>query len=88
LGFYGGASVVLIESFGSIGSSLLIDHEIEYPVGVEVNANYVGAIKYGFVIWEAKRVYKGRKTMFIGALLLSLFTILCKIKNLLKIRRF
>ena len=59
---HGGASAVLIESLGSIGSSLLIDHEAEYPVGIEINANHVGGIKSGFVIGEAKIVHQGRKT--------------------------
>ena len=59
---HGGARAGLIESLGSIGSSLLIDHEVEYPVGIEINANHVGGIKSGFVIGEAKIVHQGRKT--------------------------
>lgn len=59
---HGGASVVLIESLGSIGSTLFIDVEKEYPVGLEVNANHVGSARSGFVVGVAKIVHKGKKT--------------------------
>lgn len=59
---HGGASVVLIESLGSIGSSVLVDLNQEYPVGIEVNANHVGGVKSGYVTAEAKLVHKGKKT--------------------------
>ena len=59
---HGGASVLLIESIGSIGSSLMIDLEKEYPVGLEVNANHIGAAKSGFVIGTGKVIHEGKKT--------------------------
>jgi len=59
---HGGASVVLIESLGSIGSSLLVDMEKEYPVGLEVNANHVGSATSGFVEGTAEILHLGRKT--------------------------
>ncbi|MGB0915187.1 MAG: hotdog fold thioesterase [Crocinitomicaceae bacterium] len=59
---HGGASVVLIESLGSIGSSLLIDHEEEFSVGLEVNANHVGAAKDGHVYAVAKLSHGGKRT--------------------------
>ena len=59
---HGGASVVLIESLGSIGSSLLIDLEKKYPVGLEVNANHVGSMKQGNVLGTATIIHKGTKT--------------------------
>jgi len=59
---HGGASVVLIESLGSVGSSLLIDLEKEYPVGLEVNANHIGSVRSGNVIGIAKILHKGKKT--------------------------
>jgi 1,4-dihydroxy-2-naphthoyl-CoA hydrolase len=59
---HGGASVVLIESLGSIGSSLLINHDEEFSVGLEVNANHVGAAKEGFVVATAKLSHGGRRT--------------------------
>jgi len=59
---HGGASVVLIESLGSIGSSLLVDLNKEYPVGLEVNANHVGSLRSGNVIGVAEIIHKGKKT--------------------------
>ena len=59
---HGGASVALIESIGSMGSSLLIDLEKEFPVGLEVNANHVGAIKSGYVKAVGKIVQAGKRT--------------------------
>lgn len=59
---HGGASAALIESIGSMGSSLLLDLEKEYPVGLEVNANHVGGIKSGMVKAIGKIVHAGKKT--------------------------
>lgn len=59
---HGGASAALIETLGSLGSVMLIDNDVECPVGIEINANHVGGIKSGFVVGEAKLVHKGRKT--------------------------
>tara|TARA_B110000503_G_scaffold142144_1_gene238006 strand:+ start:1561 stop:1983 length:423 start_codon:yes stop_codon:yes gene_type:complete len=59
---HGGASVLLIESIGSIGSSLMVDLEREYPVGLEVNANHVGSASSGFVIGTGKVIHEGKKT--------------------------
>ncbi len=59
---HGGASVVLIESIGSIGSSLLINHDQEFSVGLEVNANHVGVAKDGYVYAIAKLSHCGKRT--------------------------
>lgn len=59
---HGGASAALIESIGSMGSSILLDLEKEYPVGLEVNANHVGGIKSGMVKAVGKIVHAGKKT--------------------------
>jgi 1,4-dihydroxy-2-naphthoyl-CoA hydrolase len=59
---HGGASAALIESIGSIGSTLLIDLEKEVPVGLEVNANHVGGIKSGVVKAIGKVVHAGKRT--------------------------
>jgi 1,4-dihydroxy-2-naphthoyl-CoA hydrolase len=59
---HGGASAALIESIGSMGSFLLLDMEKEYPVGLEVNANHVGAITSGMVKGIGKIVHAGKKT--------------------------
>ena len=59
---HGGASAALIESIGSMGSTLLIDLEKEFPVGLEVNANHVGGIKSGSVKAIGKVVHAGKRT--------------------------
>lgn len=59
---HGGASVALIESVGSLGSSLLIDLNKEYPVGLEVNANHIGSIQSGTVKAVGKIVHAGKRT--------------------------
>ena len=59
---HGGASAALIESIGAMGSTLLLDLEKEYPVGLEVNANHVGGIKSGSVKAIGKIVHAGKRT--------------------------
>lgn len=59
---HGGASVVLAESLGSIGSNMMIDQETHYCVGLEVNANHIRSVKDGFVYGRADCVHAGRKT--------------------------
>jgi len=59
---HGGASVVLIESLGSIGSNLLCNHDTEFPVGLEVNANHIGGVSQGNVIGTATILHKGKTT--------------------------
>ncbi len=59
---HGGASAVLIESIGSIGSALLCDLQNEFPVGLEINANHIGGIKSGLVKAVGKIVHAGKRT--------------------------
>lgn len=59
---HGGASVVLIESLGSIGSNLLCNHDVEFPVGLEVNANHIGGVSQGNVVGVATILHKGKTT--------------------------
>ena len=59
---HGGASAALIESIGSMGSTLLLDLSKEYPVGLEVNANHVGGVKSGAVKAVGKIVHAGKRT--------------------------
>lgn len=59
---HGGASAALIESIGSMGSTLLLDLAKEYPVGLEVNANHVGGVKSGLVRGVGKIVHAGKRT--------------------------
>ncbi|MDB4648440.1 PaaI family thioesterase [Crocinitomicaceae bacterium] len=59
---HGGASAALIESIGSMGSTLLLDISKQHPVGIEVNANHIGGIRSGHVIAKGKIVHAGKKT--------------------------
>jgi 1,4-dihydroxy-2-naphthoyl-CoA hydrolase len=59
---HGGASMALIESIGSMGSTLLIDLEKEAPVGLEINANHVSGVRSGFVKAVGKIVHAGKST--------------------------
>ena len=59
---HGGASAALIETVGSMGSTLLIDLEKEVPVGLEINCNHVRSVKSGFVLARGTLVHCGRRT--------------------------
>jgi len=59
---HGGASAALIESIGSMGSTLLLDVEKEVPVGVEINANHVGGMRSGTAKAIGKIVHAGKRT--------------------------
>lgn len=59
---HGGASAALIETIGSMGSSLLLDLEKEQPVGIEINANHVNGVRSGFVRAIGKLVHAGKRT--------------------------
>ena len=59
---HGGASAALIESIGSMGSTLLIDLTKKQPVGLEINCNHIGGIKSGYVIATGKIIHAGKST--------------------------
>ncbi len=59
---HGGASAALIESIGSMGSTLLLDLKKEAPVGIEINANHVGGVRSGSVKAIGKIVHAGKRT--------------------------
>jgi 1,4-dihydroxy-2-naphthoyl-CoA hydrolase len=59
---HGGASAALIESIGSMGSTLLIDLGKQQPVGLEINCNHIGGVRSGYVIATGKIVHAGKKT--------------------------
>lgn len=59
---HGGVSAYIIETIGSIASTLLIDLKKEYPVGLEINANHVKGVKTGTLLAKAKLVHGGRRT--------------------------
>lgn len=59
---HGGASVALAETLGSIASSLCINQEKQFCVGLEVNANHLRAVKEGYVYGKAEAIHVGKRT--------------------------
>lgn len=58
---HGGASVVLAETLGSVGSHFLVADQGKAAVGVEVNANHIRGVRSGWVHGEAKLIHRGGK---------------------------
>ncbi|MBP7513412.1 MAG: hotdog fold thioesterase [Flavobacteriales bacterium] len=59
---HGGATVALAESLGSASSYLLVDHERQAVVGIEVNANHIKSVRNGVVKAIGRLVHRGRAT--------------------------
>ncbi len=59
---HGGASVVLAETLGSVGATLLVNPKEQYCVGLEINANHIKSVRSGFVTGIAKPVHVGKRT--------------------------
>ncbi len=59
---HGGASVALAETLGSVASSLYIDLNQAYPVGLEINANHIRPVSKGYVYGTARPLHLGRRT--------------------------
>jgi 1,4-dihydroxy-2-naphthoyl-CoA hydrolase len=59
---HGGASCVLAETIGSIGSALVIDRQKFYCVGLEINANHLRSVTDGIVIAIAHPLHLGKTT--------------------------
>jgi 1,4-dihydroxy-2-naphthoyl-CoA hydrolase len=58
---HGGASVVLAETLGSIGSHHLVAESGKGAVGIEINANHLKSVRSGWVYGTASIIHKGRK---------------------------
>ncbi|RYF96346.1 MAG: hotdog fold thioesterase [Chitinophagaceae bacterium] len=59
---HGGASCVLAETLGSIGSALVVNPEKSICVGLEINANHVRSARQGFVTGTARPLHIGGST--------------------------
>lgn len=59
---HGGISAYILETIGSVGSSLIVDLNKEHPVGLEINANHVKSMKSGILQAKAQLVHGGRRT--------------------------
>jgi 1,4-dihydroxy-2-naphthoyl-CoA hydrolase len=59
---HGGVSAYILETIGSVGSSLIVDLSKEHPVGLEINANHVKSMKNGILKATAALIHGGRRT--------------------------
>ena len=59
---HGGASCVLAETIGSIGSAMIIDHSKFYCAGIEINANHIRSVSDGWVTGTASPLHLGTLT--------------------------
>ena len=59
--WHGGASVVLAETLGSVGSHFLVEGQGKGAVGIEVNANHLKGVRSGWVHGEATLTHRGGK---------------------------
>jgi 1,4-dihydroxy-2-naphthoyl-CoA hydrolase len=59
---HGGASCVLAETLGSVGSHLIVDPSHFYCVGIEINANHIRSAKNGFVYGVCSPLHIGSST--------------------------
>jgi len=59
---HGGASCVLAETIGSVGSAMIIDHSKFYCAGIEINANHIRSARDGWVTGIAIPLHLGSST--------------------------
>lgn len=60
---HGGASVALAETVAGLGTYYFINREVEYAVGIEINANHIRRKKDGFVTAVGKPIHRGKTIM-------------------------
>lgn len=59
---HGGANMVLAETLGSIASTLVMETDKQYCVGLEINGNHLKSVKSGIVRGITKPIHLGKKT--------------------------
>ena len=59
---HGGASVVLAETLGSIGSAMIVDPEKFIVVGQNISSNHIRPVADGYVFGTAVPVHIGKKS--------------------------
>ena len=59
---HGGASVVLAESLGSIGSAMIVDPEKYFVVGQSINANHIRPGLTGWATGTARVIHIGKRS--------------------------
>lgn len=59
---HGGASLALAETVASAATHVLINHEIESAVGLELNANHIRMKSDGIITATARPIHLGKRT--------------------------
>ena len=59
---HGGASVTLAETLGSVAAHFVVNNDLYYTVGQEINANHIRSVKSGYVYGTAKAIHLGKKS--------------------------
>lgn len=59
---HGGASVTLAETLGSMAAACCIDRDIQYVVGLDINANHIKSAKSGYVFGTTRPIHIGKRT--------------------------
>jgi 1,4-dihydroxy-2-naphthoyl-CoA hydrolase len=59
---HGGASVLLAETVGSAASNLCLDNDVQYAVGLDIDANHLRPVREGYVHARADPVHLGDLT--------------------------
>ena len=60
---HGGATAVLAETLGSMGSAIIVGQDFNV-IGIEINANHLRSVTSGYVYGKATIIHKG-KTMHV-----------------------
>ena len=59
---HGGASITLAETLGSLAANFVVDKDLFYCVGLDINGNHIRGIKCGLVTGTAKPLHLGTST--------------------------
>jgi 1,4-dihydroxy-2-naphthoyl-CoA hydrolase len=59
---HGGANVVLAETVASTAANAVVDFNISYCVGLEINANHLRSVKEGIITAITRPIHLGRTT--------------------------
>ena len=59
---HGGANVVLAETIASTAANCVVDLDMCYCVGLEINANHIRSVKEGLVTAVTRPIHIGRTT--------------------------
>lgn len=63
---HGGASVVLAETLGSVGATMVVDMQRMQVVGQEINANHIRGVRGGHVTGTARPIHLGGRSQVWG----------------------